>query len=95
MNLTKLKTIVSIITEIPIATMNNMRIRMSEVSDSRHLFCLIAKKRFGKKIQQICLNLETSNTANIFYAIKIGEKKLKTDIDFKHMYNLINSKIDE
>ncbi len=62
--------------------------RKKEISNARQILMLLAKKYFKRTLEKIWDYLWWKNHATVIYAISNIEKKLKSDQDIAHDYNV-------
>lgn len=62
--------------------------RKKEITNARQILMLLAKKYFWRKLEKIWDYLWWKNHATVIYAINNIEKKIKSDQDIAHDYNV-------
>ena len=62
--------------------------RRKEITVSRQILMLLAKKYFGWTLEKIGDYFGGKNHASVIYAIKNTEKNMKTDMDMAHDYQV-------
>ncbi|MCF7835302.1 chromosomal replication initiator protein DnaA [Candidatus Gracilibacteria bacterium] len=69
--------------------------RRKEITNARQILMLIGKKHFGWTLEKIGDFLGGKNHASVIYAITNIEKKLKSDGDISHDYNIFMDWIEK
>ena len=67
--------------------------RRKEITNARQILMLIAKKYFNRTLEKIGDYFGGKNHASVIYAINNVERKLKTDKDIQHDYNIFIERI--
>ena len=68
--------------------------RKQEITVARQLLMLIAKKYYGRTLEKVWDYFGWKNHASVIYAINNIEKKLKSNKDLAHDYNVFVERID-
>ncbi|MFZ2719074.1 MAG: chromosomal replication initiator protein DnaA [Candidatus Absconditicoccaceae bacterium] len=69
--------------------------RRKEITVARQILMIIAKKYFNRTLEKIGDYLGGKHHASVIYAIKNIEKKLKSDQDISHDYNVFVDRIEK
>lgn len=69
--------------------------RRKEITVARQILMIIAKKYFNRTLEKIWDYLWWKHHASVIYAIKNIEKKLKSDQDISHDYNVFVDRIEK
>lgn len=69
--------------------------RKKEITNARQILMLLAKKYFWRKLEKIWDYLWWKNHATVIYAINNIEKKIKSDSDIAHDYNVFMDWIEK
>ncbi len=68
--------------------------RKKEITGTRQLLMLLAKRYFGRTLEKIWDYFGGKNHASVIYAVNNVEKKLKTDNNLAHDYNVFVERIE-
>jgi len=69
--------------------------RKKEITTARQILMLIAKKHFGRTLEKIWMYFGWKNHATAIYAIWNIEKKLKSDEDIQHDYQIFSEWVEQ
>ena len=69
--------------------------RKKEITTARQILMLIAKKYFRRTLEKIWMYFGGKNHATAIYAISNIEKKLKSDADIKHDYQIFTERVEQ
>ena len=69
--------------------------RKKEITTARQILMLIAKKQFRRTLEKIWMYFWGKNHATAIYAIWNIEKKLKTDTDIQHDYQIFTERVEQ
>ena len=88
-------TVVDMVCEYYAISVNEIKsdARRKEITNARQILMLIAKKYFNRTLEKIGDYFGGKNHASVIYAINNVERKLKTDKDVQHDYNVFIERI--
>lgn len=69
--------------------------RKKEITTARQILMLIAKKHFRRTLEKIWMYFGWKNHATAIYAISNIEKKLKSDEDIQHDYQIFTERVEQ
>jgi chromosomal replication initiator protein len=69
--------------------------RKKEITTARQILMLIAKKHFRWTLEKIWMYFGWKEHATAIYAIRNMEKKLKTDADIQHDYDIFSEWVNQ
>lgn len=69
--------------------------RKKEITTARQILMLIAKKHFRRTLEKIWMYFGWKNHATAIYAISNIEKKLKSDMDIQHDYQIFTERVEQ
>lgn len=69
--------------------------RKKEITTARQILMLIAKKHFRRTLEKIWMYFGWKNHATAIYAISNIEKKLKSDKDIQHDYQIFTERVEQ
>lgn len=69
--------------------------RKKEITTARQILMLIAKKHFRRTLEKIWMYFGWKNHATAIYAISNIEKKLKSDVDIQHDYQIFTERVEQ